>query len=279
MRGAGRRPVPRAGRLAPLGPPGQPGTAVPWAGGDRGPTWTPPWFRGCLELPGAVVFPLLHGEAGEDGSLREVLALLGVPVRRLGRLGLPGRLRQVDRHDSGRRGRDPHAAAGGPAARDLPRARRPGLVAALGGQIGFPMMVKPSRGGSALGCSKVSGAAELPAAMVGAYAYGPVAVIEEFMRAPRSRSPSSIAAPGPPRCRRSRSGRTPACTTTAPATPPVRPGSCARRRSTDEVAARVRPAGAPGPRGARAGRPVPDGPDRRPGRASRSSSRSTWRRA
>jgi D-alanine-D-alanine ligase len=26
-----------------------------------------------------VVFPLLHGEAGEDGSLREVLALLGVP--------------------------------------------------------------------------------------------------------------------------------------------------------------------------------------------------------
>ena len=31
------------------------------------------------ELPGAVVFPVLHGEAGEDGSLREVLGLLGVP--------------------------------------------------------------------------------------------------------------------------------------------------------------------------------------------------------
>lgn len=30
-----------------------------------------------LGLP--VVFPVLHGEAGEDGSLREVLALLGVP--------------------------------------------------------------------------------------------------------------------------------------------------------------------------------------------------------
>jgi hypothetical protein len=30
-------------------------------------------------LPGAVVFPVLHGEAGEDGALREVLALLGVP--------------------------------------------------------------------------------------------------------------------------------------------------------------------------------------------------------
>jgi D-alanine-D-alanine ligase len=55
------------------------------------------------------------------------------------------------------------------------------LVTALGDQIGFPMMVKPSRGGSALGCSKVASAAELPAAMVGAYAYGAVAVVEEFV--------------------------------------------------------------------------------------------------
>ena len=53
----------------------------------------------------AVVFPVLHGEAGEDGALREVLALLGRAVRRLDRLGLPGRLRQVHRHHGGRRGR------------------------------------------------------------------------------------------------------------------------------------------------------------------------------
>jgi D-alanine-D-alanine ligase len=51
----------------------------------------------------------------------------------------------------------------------------------MGDQIGFPMMVKPSRGGSALGCSKVDRAEELPAAMVGAYAYGQVAVVEEFI--------------------------------------------------------------------------------------------------
>jgi len=43
------------------------------------------------------------------------------------------------------------------------------------------MMIKPSRCGSALGCSKVARADELPAAMVGAYAYGSVAVIEEFV--------------------------------------------------------------------------------------------------
>src|SRR5689334_20939056 len=31
------------------------------------------------ELGKPVVFPVLHGEAGEDGALREVLALLDVP--------------------------------------------------------------------------------------------------------------------------------------------------------------------------------------------------------
>ena len=32
--------------------------------------------------PPACVVPMLHGETGEDGAIREVLELLGVPVRR-----------------------------------------------------------------------------------------------------------------------------------------------------------------------------------------------------
>jgi D-alanine-D-alanine ligase len=137
-----------------------------------------PRLRG---LPGAVVFPLLHGEAGEDGSLREVLALLGVPF--VGSVGSACRV-AFDKSIA-----TTVVAEGGirtPQQVALPHEifRELGaqaLVAALGSQIGFPMMVKPSRGGSALGCSKVSNAAELPTAMVGAYAYGPVAVIEEFI--------------------------------------------------------------------------------------------------
>ena len=38
------------------------------------------------------------------------------------------------------------------------------LVAALGAKIGFPMMVKPARSGSALGSTKVEDAAGLPSA-------------------------------------------------------------------------------------------------------------------
>jgi len=133
------------------------------------------------ELAGAVVFPVLHGEAGEDGALREVLALLGVPF--VGSVGSACRV-AFDKSIATTVVAD--AGLTTPTQVALPHEifRELGaqaLVAALGDQIGFPMMVKPSRGGSALGCTKVATAAELPAAMVGAYAYGPVAVVESFV--------------------------------------------------------------------------------------------------
>jgi len=133
------------------------------------------------ELADVVVFPVLHGEAGEDGALREVLALLGVPF--VGSIGPASRV-AFDKSiattvvaEAGLR-TPKQVALPHEIFRELGAAA---LVAALGDQIGFPMMVKPSRGGSALGCSKVASAAELPAAMVGAYAYGAVAVVEEFV--------------------------------------------------------------------------------------------------
>ena len=133
------------------------------------------------ELGRPVVFPLLHGEAGEDGSLREVLTLLDIPfVGSIGsacRVAFDKSIASTIVAEAGirtpRQVALPHETF-----RELGAAA---LVEALGMQIGFPMMVKPSRGGSALGCSKVSSAAELPAAMVGAFAYGAVAVVESFV--------------------------------------------------------------------------------------------------
>lgn len=128
-----------------------------------------------------VAFPLLHGEAGEDGSLREVLALLDVPF--VGSIASASRI-AFDKSIATR----VVAAAGVPTPiqvalpheifRELGAAS---LVAALGDQVGFPMMVKPSRSGSALGCTRVDSADQLPAAMVAAYAYGQVAVVETFI--------------------------------------------------------------------------------------------------
>ena len=133
------------------------------------------------ELTGSVVFPVLHGEAGEDGALREVLELLGVPF--VGSVGSACRVAFDKSVATTVVARGGHSNAAQVA---LPHEMFRELGAGFwsmpsGDQIGFPMMVKPSRCGSALGCTKVTRASELPAAMVGAYAYGSVAVIEEFI--------------------------------------------------------------------------------------------------
>jgi D-alanine-D-alanine ligase len=132
-------------------------------------------------LPGAIVFPVLHGEAGEDGALREVLSLLGVPF-----VGSVGAACRIAFDKSIATTVVAEAGMATPTQVALPHEifRELGaqaLVAALGDQIGFPMMVKPSRGGSALGARKVTHVEELPSAMVGAFAYGAVAVVERFI--------------------------------------------------------------------------------------------------
>jgi len=132
-------------------------------------------------LPQAVVFPVLHGEAGEDGALREVLSLLGVPF-----VGSVGAACRVAFDKSIATTVVAESGVATPTQIALPHEifRELGaqaLMAALADQIGFPMMVKPSRSGSALGASKVTRPEELPSAMVGAYAYGSVAVIEQFV--------------------------------------------------------------------------------------------------
>ena len=142
---------------------------------------TPDLLELLRGLDGPVAFPVLHGGVGEDGGLQQVLSLLDVAY--------------VGSEPAACR-RSFNKAVGGPLiaqagiARPLMAAlphdmfRELGaaaLMTALGERIGFPMIVKPARSGSALGCSKVTSAAELPTAMVGAYAYGDLAVIEEFI--------------------------------------------------------------------------------------------------
>ena len=129
--------------------------------------------------PDAVVFPVLHGGDGEDGSLREVLDLFGVPY--VGSTG-PASQRAFDKSIC-----TPLLDVAKPAQAALPNSvfRELGaraLVTALVERLGLPLMVKPSRSGSALGCTKVTTADALPAAMVAAYAYGEMAVVEEFIQ-------------------------------------------------------------------------------------------------
>lgn len=128
-----------------------------------------------------VIIPLLHGAAGEDGALRDVVQSLGIPF--VGSTAAASRL-AFDKPVASQLVRD--AGILTPESVAMPQSTfrelgAGGVLSAVVDRIGLPMVVKPAKGGSALGASIVHDAADLPAAMVGAFAYGDVVVMEQFI--------------------------------------------------------------------------------------------------
>ncbi|QNN54940.1 D-alanine--D-alanine ligase family protein [Nocardioides mesophilus] len=127
------------------------------------------------------VVPLLHGETGEDGALREVLELVGVPY-----LGARPDACRVAFDKPVAKAIAARAGLLTPASVALPHEtfRELGAAAvmdALVAALGLPLIVKPTRGGSALGCSVVRSAEALAQGMVDAFAYGTTALVERFI--------------------------------------------------------------------------------------------------
>ena len=132
--------------------------------------------------PPACVVPLLHGEDGEDGALQEVLALLGIP-----HVGSPAAACRLAFDKAVAKSLVTSAGLSTPDALALPAEtfRELGaasMMDALVSQLGLPLVVKPTRGGSALGVHVVHRREDLPSAMVGCFSYGPIALVERFIR-------------------------------------------------------------------------------------------------
>lgn len=154
------------------------GTAVTLAGDPADP--------GLLRLDGAggrigvdVVFPVLHGAYGEDGTIQGLLEMSGIPYvgsgvfasaasmdkeftkKLLTAAGLPQGDHVVLRDASGALSADP--AVLDPATRE---------------RLGLPVFVKPSRAGSSIGITKVTDWAQFPEAVVTAAAVDAKVVVE-----------------------------------------------------------------------------------------------------
>jgi D-alanine-D-alanine ligase len=131
--------------------------------------------------PPACVLPVLHGESGEDGAVRAVLDLVAVPY--VGSVPEACRVafdKPVAKTVVARVGIHTPRSVTLPAEtfRELGAGA---VMAGLVSSLGLPLVVKPAKGGSALGCSIVREAEELPGAMVNAYAYGDTALVECFV--------------------------------------------------------------------------------------------------
>ncbi|WP_234988234.1 ATP-grasp domain-containing protein [Demequina sp. NBRC 110056] len=129
--------------------------------------------------PDAVVWPLLHGASGEDGSLQALLELAG--SRYVGTRSKEARVAWVKSVAKAVYGRDGIAT---PEYVTLPQSlfREVGaeqVLDAIVERFGLPVVVKPARGGSALGVSLVTERADMARAMVHCFAYGDTALIEK----------------------------------------------------------------------------------------------------
>jgi D-alanine-D-alanine ligase len=119
-----------------------------------------------------VVFPVLHGPYGEDGTIQGLLELAGVPYVGAGVLASAA-------------GMDKEFTKKLLVAEGLPvgayavlRPSQPTLDTAARERLGLPVFVKPARGGSSIGVSRVTSWEELPAAIAHARQHDPKVIVE-----------------------------------------------------------------------------------------------------
>ena len=128
-----------------------------------------------------VIFPVLHGPYGEDGTVQGLLELLRIPYTGSGVLASALAMDKL-------RSRQVLQANGipVPAWTALEASRWPAARAEIAGRIardlGYPCVVKPNAQGSSIGVAIVRGESGLDAAVEGALAYDDVALVEEYLR-------------------------------------------------------------------------------------------------
>jgi len=134
--------------------------------------------RSLADAGGAfdVVFPLLHGPYGEDGSVQGLLKVMGLPFVGSDVLGSAVAMDKLAMKAM-------FAAAGLPQVpyRGVTRAAfdaDPGAALAPARELGTPVFVKPANLGSSIGVSRVDDPADLEAAVASALGHDRRAVVE-----------------------------------------------------------------------------------------------------
>ncbi|HET8665943.1 MAG TPA: D-alanine--D-alanine ligase family protein [Nocardioides sp.] len=124
-----------------------------------------------------VVFPLLHGPWGEDGTIQGMFEMAGVRYVGAGVLASAVAMDKAYAKVVLRAAGLPVLPAQTVTAREW--YRDPDGVRHRVADLGFPLFVKPSRAGSSMGISKVHDPSELDAAIEEAHRHDPKALVEQ----------------------------------------------------------------------------------------------------
>lgn len=135
-------------------------------------------LKGEHALPADIVFPLLHGPYGEDGTVQGLLEIAGVPYVGSGVLGCS---LAMDKAMS----KTVMRAEGIPTVDFVTLDRRTyenngeKIVGRIESNIGYPIFVKPANMGSSIGITKVKIRDELGPAIVDAFKYDSKVICEQ----------------------------------------------------------------------------------------------------
>ena len=128
-----------------------------------------------------VVFPVLHGENGEDGAMQGLLQLAGIPYVgphiSASAVSMDKTLTKLVADKAGVTQAAWHLVRRG----DLD-SRMEHTLDALEAKFAYPMFVKPSGTGSSVGVSKATDRERLAAALQAAAVYDDKVLVEEFIR-------------------------------------------------------------------------------------------------
>jgi D-alanine-D-alanine ligase len=123
-----------------------------------------------------IVFPLLHGPYGEDGTIQGLLEIADIPFVGSGVLASAVAMdKSFAKPIFASHG---IKVAEGLVIRATEWKRNQSDLTAAVATLGYPVFVKPARGGSSRGTTKVKSAAELPAAITEAHRFDPKAMVE-----------------------------------------------------------------------------------------------------
>jgi D-alanine-D-alanine ligase len=127
-----------------------------------------------------VAFIAMHGVGGEDGTVQELLEILDIPFTGP---GVAACARCIDKVLAKGELRDGGVPTPDWFAFNETAFRELGAADALGEleeRLGFPLVVKPSRGGSALGVKFAASWFEVPEALISAFSYDSRVLLERF---------------------------------------------------------------------------------------------------
>ena len=133
-------------------------------------------IKDLSSIPLDVVFPILHGPFGEDGTVQGLLKLADIPFVGSGVLGSAA---GMDKDVMKRLMRD----AGIPIGKFLTVKTHEQVppFAQIEAALGNPFFIKPANMGSSVGINKVRDEAEYTAALKDAFQYDTKVIIEEFI--------------------------------------------------------------------------------------------------